>query len=55
MLTNNNFPMALIDKELNKFVTTKVEGTTAANSPEPIKLFYLSQMSGKYKKEELTL
>ena len=27
MLANNNFPMALIDNELNKFVTTKVEGT----------------------------
>ena len=55
MLTNNNFPMALIDKELNNFVTTKLESTTATNYPEPIKLFYRSQLSGNYNKEELTL
>ena len=47
--------MALIDKELNNFVTTKLESTTATNYPEPIKLFYRSQLSGNYNKEELTL
>ena len=54
-LPKNDFPMSLIDEELNKFVNTKVEGTTAANLPEPIKLFYISQMSGNYEQDELTL
>ena len=47
--------MALIDKELNKLGTTIVEGTKAADPPEPIKHFCRSQMSGNYKQEELTL
>ena len=51
MLTNKKFSMSIIDEELNKLATTKVEGTTAAIPSEPIKLFYCSQMSGNYNRK----
>ena len=52
MLTKYIISVSLIDEEPTKFLTTKVEGTTASNPPEPIKLVYLSQMLGNYKEEQ---
>ena len=58
LFTNNNFPMKLIDKEVDKFLSKKLcpnPPTTPATSPEPIALYYRNQMTSTYKQEELNL
>jgi len=54
LLTNNNFPMQVIDSTIQKFVNNlhSVEPSPAA---EKIKLYYESQMCSNYKVEEKQL
>ena len=53
LLTNNNFPINVIDGEIGKFLDRKASpdtNTTAEGST--ISLFYRNQMSSQYKQEE---
>jgi predicted GIY-YIG superfamily endonuclease len=59
LFTNNNYPMKVIETEINRFLNMKFENT-GRNSPEPenldtINLFYRGQMSNQYKQEEKNL
>ena len=53
MFTNNNYPMSLLDREVNKFLSSKLQpgntSSAADRAPEPTKLFYKSQMNSNYK------
>ena len=53
-LMNNNFPISIIDKTINSFITNKLNPDTTSTK-EIIKLFYKNQMSNNYKQEEKTL
>lgn len=56
MLTNNNFPMALIDNTIKKFLANKLRTEhNQENNKEVIKLFYENQMTSNYKVEEKQL
>ena len=55
ILTNNNFPMELIDKNVKEFVTAKFETTLLKPMKNKIDIFYESQMSSNYKVEEKQL
>ena len=57
IFTINNYPMSLLDRGVNKFLTSKSQsGSTSASAssagdhaPEPFNLFYKSQMTSNYK------
>ena len=53
-LTNNNFPINLIDKSINSFLQNKFN-PMSSNQKEIIKLFYKNNMTNNYKQEEKTL
>ena len=58
LLTNNNYPMAMIDKAVNDFLQKKLATTNSDdNSIEPlsINLFFLNQISAQYKQDEKQL
>jgi len=54
LLTNNNFPMNIIDKTVQEFVN-KLHSTELPIAAEKIKLYYESQMCSNYKIEEKQL
>lgn len=54
-LTNNNFPMSLIDKTLNEFLDKVHNVNGEETKKEEINLFYQSQMCSNYKLEERQL
>ena len=51
LLTNNNFPMKLIEQTIKQFIDRKQIPTTESNTPS-INIYYRSQMSSQYKQEE---
>ena len=56
LLSNNNFPMKLIDDTINKFINNKfntLENTTQISND--IKLYFKNQMTNNYKNEEYKL
>ena len=55
ILTNNNFPMELIDKTVREFINSKLETTPPKPVKNKIDLFYESQMNSNYKQEERQL
>jgi len=56
LLTNNNFPMTVIDTTINKFIDSKINKFPNTNvSGTKIQLFYRSQMHSAYKSEEKRL
>ena len=58
LLTNNNYPKAIIDKAVNNFLQKKLATTKAdENSIEPlaINLLFLNQISAQYKQDEKQL
>jgi len=53
LLTNNNYPMALIDKTISRFINSKVTPDIDKNaSGNKITLFFCNQMSSDYKLNE---
>ena len=52
LLTNNNFPMNVIDKCVNNFLNNKLTPTTRENKSKYIQLYFKGQMSCHYKTEE---
>jgi hypothetical protein len=55
LLTNNNFPMTLIDRTINNFVKQKVLKNPSIIPKRQIQLFFQNQMSINYKIEEKQL
>ena len=56
LLTNNNYPMELIDNEVRKFLNRKFDADPTSHDPaNKIPLYYRSQMSLQYKQEKETL
>ena len=59
LLTNNNFPMKLIDKTVKKFIESKAnqQNNTATATDEKLKinLFFKNQMNCNYKTDEIHL
>jgi hypothetical protein len=55
LLTNNNFPMALIDRTINNFVNQKFQDNPSITPRKKILLFFQNQMSTNYKTEEKQL
>jgi hypothetical protein len=53
-LVNNGFPVALIDRCISNFMTTKFEGSDA-NNLETVDLFYRNQFTREYKNDEKEL
>ena len=53
LLTNNSFPMAIIDKEVKKFLDKQLSNVAAnENTQSNIDFYYRSQMVSSYKVEE---
>ena len=52
LLTNNNFPQALIDKTINSFINNKTIQANNEDNSSTVKLFYQSQMCSNHKVEE---
>lgn len=55
LLTNNNFPMSIIDSTVNNFLQNKVDNNQPVLTHTNIDLFYESQMHSGYKQEEKQL
>lgn len=55
IFTNNNFPMAVVDKEINKFLLKKKTPSEEQTVVTKINLFYKNQMSSNYKIDERVL
>lgn len=55
LLTNNNFPMDIIDKTVNKFVNSRVNRPPHDTKAEMIELYFENQMTSNYKVEERQL
>ena len=57
LLTNNNFPMKLIDETINKFIASKFKVNNNNNSTvkNEIRLYFENQMTSNYKTEEKKL
>ena len=59
LLTNNNFPMHVIETEIHKFLNRKYSqktgNTDSDNTSDHITLYYKSQMTTHYKQEEANL
>ena len=57
LLTNNNYPMDIIEREIKAFLDRKFTSTeeTIRPSTEDIQLYFKNQMSSQYKQEEHTL
>lgn len=56
LLTNNNYPMEVIEKEVKKFMDRKQNSQCNNNlNTNKIELFYRNQMSSSYKHEEKQL
>ena len=58
LLSNNNYPKAIIDKTVNDFLQKKLATTKADENsiePLPINLFFLNQISAQYKQDEKQL
>lgn len=54
LLTNNNFPMQIIDNAIHKFIEHK-HGNLNNQPQSHINLYYRNQMSSRYKQEENNL
>jgi hypothetical protein len=55
-LTNNNFPLSLIDKTISDFITTKMKAEKEEiEKNETVNLFYQSQMTQNYVQREKQL
>ena len=53
LFTNNNFPLATIEKEIKRFLERKIDNTvTNTNSTNIVKFYYQGQMSCQHKQEE---
>ena len=56
ILTNNNFPMEVIDKTIKEFLQNKLENNpTCRTGTNKIEIFYESQMTSYHKIEEKQL
>ena len=55
ILTNSNYPMNLIDSEINSFIERKVKNRPPTKNKEKINIFYCHRMSNNYKTEESKL
>lgn len=54
LLTNNNYPMQLIDSTINKFLSN-ITLNDHQNNDETIKIYFRNQMSTSYKQDEQQL
>ena len=55
VLTNNNFPMAIIDEQINKFLRNKMQANTSTDEIDKISFFFKGQMSATHKIDEKRL
>ena len=55
VFVNNNFPMDIIESQINKFLTMKLQKEDNVSKFEDIKLYFKNQMSSKYKQQEESL
>ena len=55
LLTNNNYPMLTIEREIKNFLDRKFAQNITPSNDATIELFYQSQMSSLYKQEEQSL
>lgn len=53
--TNNNFPLALVEKEINKCLNKLYNPPTVPETTTNINLYYRNQMHNQYKQEEQNL
>ena len=55
LLTNNNFPMKIIDERIRKFLDNVFVGPNPETNLDAIKFYFRNQMSQNYKNEEKIL
>ena len=55
MLTDNSYPISLIDTEVNKIISRFMQRTITAEDSTTHKLFYKNTMSAGYKQDEKVL
>lgn len=56
VLVNNNFPISIIDSQIQKFLDSKFDrGEARARTTDEVRLFYRGQFSSNYKNEEREL
>lgn len=58
LLTNNNFPIDIIDKEINKFLNKKLDARSIIDQQPPstnINYYFENQMTSNYRNEEKSL
>ena len=57
VFTNNTYPMALVDREVNRFPASKFKTANSSieQSVSPVSLYYKNQMKSNYKQDETTL
>lgn len=57
LLTDNNYPMQTIDREINRFITSKIDSPLTPDPPPPpdTRLYFEHQMTSNYKNEEKSL
>ena len=55
LLTNNNFPMSVIDKSINKFLNKIMNNNNSVTNVNSIKFYFHNQMSANYKQDESQL
>jgi hypothetical protein len=55
LLTNNNYPITVIEKEIHNFLQRKLNEKDISSKPELIKLYYKNQFNSNYKHEEKQL
>jgi hypothetical protein len=55
VLTNNNYPMELVENEINRVVTKKLKTEKLKDNESTINLYYKNQMNSNYKMDEKVL
>ena len=56
LFTNNNYPLKLIENQINKFINNKLSNNFPTDDNNScINLYYRNQMSSNYKQEEINL
>ena len=53
LLTNNNFPMYLIERAVFKFLATKNQPTSTEEKSETIDFYFSNQLTSQYRMDEI--
>ena len=52
LFVNNNFPLLLIETQINKFLNFKLHNDSTVKSDNNINVYFKNQMSSQYKQQE---